>query len=235
MFKNTNTLLRTLTLAALVSITGWWTLFLRAKLGESAEVLLQKEAQIAEQAQVIAELELSLALLKVDHRVARIEVLSQGPHPDDPERVLTRARFRELDPDGQSLGEGRELEVEGTRLYIEAEVIKFDDGYVEAGDFLRGTSVCLFRRAFGADQKPSEGTPLDAAGLRPLPYAGDDLPPEFYLELWERFWEYANDPALAREQGVRSIGGEAPYMELRPGGRYRVELRASGGLSIQAE
>jgi len=34
---------------------------------------------------------------------------------------------------------------------------------------------------------------------------------------------------------VRAIHGEAPFMELRPCKSYRVELRASGGLSIVAE
>ena len=39
----------------------------------------------------------------------------------------------------------------------------------------------------------------------------------------------------AAEKGVRAIHGEAPFIEVRPGRSYKVELRASGGLSIRAE
>ena len=110
---------------------------------------------------------------------------------------------------------------------------EFDDRFVEAGDALRGTAICLFRRLFGENQSPSDGVPIDPAGEQPLVYAGDEPPPPLHRDLWNRFWEYANDPDLARERGVRAIHGEAPFIELRPGKRYRVELRASGGLTIR--
>jgi hypothetical protein len=77
--------------------------------------------------------------------------------------------------------------------------------------------------------------PLDDAGVQPLAYGGDETPDPLYRELWGEFWELANDPTRARERGVRAIHGEAPFIEARPGKSYRVELRASGGLSIRAE
>jgi hypothetical protein len=120
-------------------------------------------------------------------------------------------------------------------LYIETLVIKFGDQYVEEGDTLRGTSICLFRRLFGEDQPPTGGTPVDAVGIHPAVYGGDDVPDPFYGELWSRFWDYANDPDLARAKGVRALHGEAPFIELREGRTYRVELRSSGGLTIRAE
>ena len=263
MFQNANALLRSLVLLAVVVIAGWWTIFLRGKLVEHEEAIAEKDAEIADLSgevaardQRIAELGLEIAerdeeirrlglaldLLKIDHRLARIEVLEQTPSPDpsgaakgNGDAIRTRLRFTELGPNGEPLGPGRELEVEGRRVYLESLVVKFEDDYVEAGDFLRGTSVCLLRRAFGENQKPSEGVPLDLDGRRPLVYAGDEEPDPFYEELWERFWDYANDPELAREAGVRAIHGEAPFMEVRPGRSYRIELRASGGLTIRAE
>ena len=66
-------------------------------------------------------------------------------------------------------------------------------------------------------------------------YGDEDGPDPLHAELWERFWEYANDPELAREKGVRALQGEAPFMELKAGKKYRVNLRASDGLTIQAE
>ncbi len=273
MFQNLNAFLRTVVLAALVVLAGWWTLFLRTRLGEGKRELAQREERIAELAGLVQErdgaigalteevqtkgqritelsqsleasearaleLETALGLLKVDHRLAHIEVLDQavepGAAPGEPEHVRTRVRFTELDPDGRPLGEGRELVIEGKRVYVETLVIKFDDRFVEQGDSLRGTSVCLFKRLFGEDQRPNEGVALDAEGVQPLVYTGDEPNPLHGL-LWRRFWDYANDPELARSQGVRAIHGEAPFIEMRPGKTYRVELRASGGLTIQAE
>lgn len=269
MLQNLNTVLRTGLLGVIVLIAGWWTLFLRGKLGDHEselqerddritelvshvserdtriqqldETIVDQTAQIEEldatvqaQAEEIEALAAALDFLKVDHRLAKIEVLEQTPREDEPGKYRTRVRFTEYDPAGEPIGEGREIEVDGKLVYLETLVVKFDDSYVEDGDVLRGSSICIFKRLFGEDQKPSEGEPLDAAGVQPLVYTGDN-PNPFHRMLWERFWDYANDPDFSAAQGVRAIHGEAPFMEMRPGKTYRVELRASGGLTIQAE
>jgi hypothetical protein len=253
---NTTALLRTLVLGGLVLIVGWWTVYLRGRLHErdlqiadqkerigalesslqakDAEILHLNE-EIQERDERIRELEAALRLLKIDHRVARIDVLEQTSEPSDPARTLTRVRFTELDSQGEPVALGRELVLQGKLIYVDALVIKFADEYVERGDALRGASICLFRRAFGEDQKPAEGVPLDAAGARPLVYGGDVLGDPFHAGLWTRFWDYANDPEAARALGVRALHGEAPFVEARAGKSYRLELRASGGLTIVAE
>ena len=58
---------------------------------------------------------------------------------------------------------------------------------------------------------------------------------ELEREIWGKFWEYANDPVKAEKVGVRAAHGEAPYIKLMPGKRYKVTLRASGGLSLIPE
>jgi hypothetical protein len=252
-------LIRTLLLGGALVLAGWWTWFLRGKLGDGERRLAESQAQVAgltedlrarearieelgqtlverdaeieaQRAEILA-LGAALELLKVDHRLAEIRVLDQGSDSDG--APYTRVQFVELGPDGEPLGEGVEAIVRGRTVYVETLVIKFDDSFVESGDALRGTSICLFRRLFGEDQRPTDGIPIDTAGEQPLVYAGDEPPPPLHRDLWNRFWEYANDPELASERGVRAIHGEAPFIELRPGRRYRVELRASGGLSIR--
>jgi len=258
MFKNVNILLRTLALGGLVGVVGWWTVFLRGEieghqkqlevrdreiatlasnLEASEEEILELGEEITQQQEEIRALELSLMLLKVDHRVARVQVLEQTEEVDEAGEATTRTRVRfvELGPDGLPLDEGLETTIDGARLYVESLVIKFDDTYVEQGDFLRGSSVVLFKGLFGEDQKPSDGTPIDSEGGRPSVYGSEDGGDPLHAELWEQFWTYANDPEAAREKGVRAMQGEAPFMELRPGGSYRVELRASDGLTIKAE
>jgi hypothetical protein len=256
MFKSVHALLRTGLLGGLLLIGGWWTVTVRDKLQVNEQALAERDARIEELTSEvgerdarIAELDLeieekeaqiqtlraALDFLKVDHRLARLEVLSQEPDLENPEKIRTTLRFTELGPDELPLDEGRVVVVDGRVVYVETLVIKFDDELVESGDPLRGTSICLFRRLFGEDQSPTEGVPIDAAGVQPLVYAEDANVNPYHQVLWERFWDYANDPDLARENGVRAIHGEAPFIQMRPGRSYRVELRSSGGLTIQAE
>src|SRR5262249_35214663 len=150
----------------------------------------------------IQALALANRLLKVSHRVARLAVLAQGSSADAPDKVRTTVRFTELGADGEPLAPGRDLTIEGKSVYVESLVIQFDDRYVEQGDALRGTSLCLFKRLFGENQAPSEGAPLDTAGQQPLAYGGDTAPDPVHHALWQRFWDYANEPALAKELGV---------------------------------
>lgn len=247
-----------LILGALTGVAGWWTLFINDQVnGHKAELLERDtridqlevdlttsrarveelDAEVQAKAQEIRELKVSMYLLKVDHRVAVIEVIDQRPAPDDPGEVITTVHFIELDEQGEPMGEPVEAVVSGKKVYLDSQVIKFDDEFVEGGDFLKGTSVALFRRIFGENQAPSAGTEIDSAGVHPHPYGGggDSEADVYYAELWQQFWNYANDPEAAAERGVRAIHGEAPSIEARPGKRYRVELRASGGLSIRPE
>ena len=193
------------------------------------------EELVAEKERALEALRFANSLLKVSHRVARIEVLAQQAPPEALERVKTTVRFTELGPDGSALAPGQELTIEGRTLYVESLVIQFEDRYVEQGDALRGTSLCFFKRLFGENQSPSTGPALDTAGQQPLAYGGDTTGDPVHRALWQRFWDYANDPALANELGVRAMQGEAPFIEARPGKTYRLELRASGGLVIQSE
>ncbi len=191
--------------------------------------------ELARSEQLRRQSEAARLLLKVNHRAALMEVLEQGPDPTDPEQILTRVRFVELDAAGKPAGTPQEITVQGTRVYLESLVIKFDDTFVEGGDALRGTSVCLFKKMFGENTPAKSGTAIDAVGQRPHPYAQGDMIDPWFDELWRNFWNYANDPDAAAEKGVRAMHGEAPWIEARPGGRYRVDLRASGGLTITAE
>ncbi|MFT5288200.1 MAG: hypothetical protein ACI8QS_000048 [Planctomycetota bacterium] len=252
--RNVTLFLLTLVLGSAVTIGGWWTLFLRDHFGATELELQEKTEEIAQLAvevqakderiqlldlevseleEDVVNLETSLRLVKVDHRVAELETLEQYPDPENPDKVITRVRFTEFDVDGVSLGEPMVIEVKGKYVYIETLVVKFDDALIEAGDPLRGSSICLFKRMFGEDQEPSEGTPIDTSGAQPLVYGGDTTPDPLIQDIWGRFWELANDPEAAEALGVRGIHGDAPFIEVRPGKRYKLELRSSDGLTIK--
>ena len=115
--------------------------------------------ELARSEQLRRQSEAARLLLKVNHRAALMEVLEQGPDPTDPEQILTRVRFVELDAAGKPAGTPQEITVQGTRVYLESLVIKFDDTFVEGGDALRGTSVCLFKKMFGENTPPNRALP----------------------------------------------------------------------------
>ena len=254
MMRNVTLFVLTLSLGGAVALGGWWTMFLRDRFGaheielrEKTERIAALNDEVAEKAQRIDELdeevdqlesevvrlETSLRLLKIDHRVAEIEVLEQAPDPAAPDETVTRILFTEFDVDGDPVYDPREIEVRGKSVYVETLIVKFDDDLIETGDPLRGSSICLFKRVYGENQQPTEGTTIDSVGSQPLVYGGDVLPHPAIQAIWRDFWDLANDPEAASERGVRAAHGEAPFIEVRPGGRYQLELRASGGLTMK--
>ena len=207
---------------------------LDTQLAASRAEARQLAFEVQEKTKEIERLQMAMTLLKVDHRLARIEVLSQQGSSENHD-LTTEFSFVEVDKKGAPLDDARHFSIEGDVLYLDAWVVKFTDEYVEQGDLLRSTSICLFRRLFGENQHPADGFSLDPVGSQPVAYRTGSPPSEFEQRLWDRFWEFANDPQMARKEGVRAAHGTAPYIKLKPGNRYRVQLRASDGLSIVPE
>jgi hypothetical protein len=169
--------------------------------------------------------------LKIDHRVARLSVVDQQTDPDSGE-LYSVVTFQELDPNGEPIGEAKQFRIRGDMVYVDSWVVKFDDKYVEEADIDRATSLVFFRRIFGEFQEPSEGFALDAEGERPVAYARGGQMTDFEKKIWDDFWNVANDDARQAELGIRAAHGDAPSIKVRKGKAYRIDLRASGGLSI---
>jgi hypothetical protein len=204
------------------------------RIAEQASRIDALAVEVREREQRIEVLETSMRLLKVDHRLARLTVLDQTRDPASGQ-LTTRIEFVELDQRGEPLEEPRRFDVRGDVVYVDNWVVKFDDRYVEGADVLRSASLVLFRRIFGEYQEPHEGHVIDRVGERPRAYGQGTVPGDFEARIWEDFWSIANDPARAAGLGIRAAHGEAVSMKVRPGGRYRIMLRASDGLSIQSE
>jgi len=205
------------------------------KLALQEDQVRQLNGQIQLQQRAIQRLQTANRLLKVDRRVARIEVVAQTGSMADND-LATRFTFVDIGPNGKDLDAPRTFTVKGDVIYIDALVVKFDDSLVEAGDDpLRSTSVCLFRRIFGEFQQPNDGFVLDTPGTSPAAYRMGEKMTDFEREIWAHFWDYANDAAHAERAGIRRAHGEAPFIKLVPGKRYIVSLRASAGLEIASE
>lgn len=203
----------------------------QAELVKKDEEISDLNVEIKEQEVQIQKLDTSLRLLKVNHRLAWLTVLDQGTDPETNE-MYTEVQFVEVDKNGRALDEAKQFRIRGDIVYIDNWVVKFDDKYVEQADIERSTSLVLFRRIFGEAQKPMDGYPLDNVGARPKAYGqGEELSP-FEEKIWTDFWGIANDENKARELGIRAAHGEAPSIKVKKGKSYKIELRASDGLSI---
>jgi hypothetical protein len=65
-----------------------------------------------------------------------------------------------------------------------------------------------------------------------MAYGQEGTMSDFERTIWNNFWQYANDPELAKSAGIRALHGEAPSMKLEQGRLYEIELRASSGLAF---
>lgn len=213
----------------------------RDELGKAKTVIQEKDhaidslkVDVQQKQQEIERLDTAMRLLKVDHRVARLTVLDQSTDPDT-KKVTTRVEFQELDDKGEKLDAPKQFNVPGDVVYVDSWVVKFDDKYVEQATLHRATSLVLFRRVFGEQQKPLDGVALDENGGRPKAYGRNAQMSEFEKKIWSDFWSVANDEAKQSELGIRAAHGEAPSIKVQKGKSYRVELRASAGLTITPE
>lgn len=190
------------------------------------------DEQVAEQAARIERLDTALTLMKVRRRVARLTVVDQETDSESG-AITTTVEFVETNEEGHVIGEPKQFHIDGDRVYIEYLVAKFDDKYVEQADLERGTAICLFQRIFGENQLPSEGYVLDEVGTRPNAYVRGTEISEFERQIWDDFWTLANNPARARELGIRAAHGVAPSYRVRPEMVYQLELRTTGEFTLR--
>ena len=195
-----------------------------------AMMIDQMGTDLEAQREELARLDTSLQLLKVNHRVAVVDVLRQIENAETGV-VSTELRFQEVNGQGQPLSEPRVFRVDGNLVYFDYWVVKFDDELIEQSAAGQGSSLCLFRRLFGEFQQPHEGYTLDNVGTRPAAYGGGTMN-SFEQRIWNNFWTIANRPQVAAGMGIRAAHGEAVAMQLNEGARYQILLRASDGLTI---
>jgi len=188
-----------------------------AKLTERADRLEAEKRQLHEH----------IKRLGSSRRVAQIDVL--GQHSTEADQTFTRLRWQEVDPSG-ALRPPIAAEIMGKQLYVEALVIKFEPELVGEGDTEKGQSVALFRRLFGDQQNPKWGFALAPDMNEPT----KDVPGDArHADLWKRFWEIVDDPALAKRYGIRVGQCEAPSVPVRSGQVWEVTLDAVGGLNLR--
>ncbi|MEM7455340.1 MAG: hypothetical protein AAF456_13400 [Planctomycetota bacterium] len=175
----------------------------------------------------------SLKLIKLDHRVAEIEVLDKGINEDG--QPFHEVRFIEIDDAGNTVGAEREFTLTGDQIRIDTWIVSFEDHYVEGADELRGRGLCVFKGIYGEIDGP--------LGAKPLDIQSSDSPPGVYKteeqnafeqQIWNDFWEVCNDEERQAELGISAAFGQVNYIKpFEKGKRYLIELHSSGSTSIK--
>jgi len=202
-----------------------------AEIAQKTLLLQEQEVKIANLNKDVERLETSLALMKVDHRLAKLTVIDQGIDQSNGQ-PFSLVEFVELNDEGDPIDTPREFRVRGDLVYIDNWIVKFEDKYVEQADLERGTSLILFHRIFGDKQQPAEGFPLDEKDQRPKAYASGGKMTDLEKKIWGDFWNIANNEQLAHDLGIRAAHGGAVSMKVQKGKTYRVIMRSTGDLSI---
>ena len=201
---------------------------------EAQTVTLTQTRENLEQAEIANEkLSTSLRLLKIDRRMANVEVLDIVENEiGEPEMLV---RFSEVDVDGNVIGTERDFTLTGDKLYIDCWIVTFDDKYVEQADELRATSLCVFKSIYGNIDGPSGAQSLDRqtdANQVPVVYRTNDKN-TFEQKIWGDFWNVCNDAVKQKDLGIRASYGQANYVLAEKGRTYQVHLRSSGGASLK--
>jgi hypothetical protein len=179
--------------------------------------------------------------LTEDRRVAEMIVLDQRPTAAGIETTLL---FSEQARDGTSLPPKR-LTVKGDEVWVAGLSVRFEQGWLERNDPLRGHGIFLFTKIFGQNQTPESGLPIDDPGQIPDVYkpdprkAGDDVRmaqvSQFERDLWGNFWQLVNDKELRAEKGVSVASGKAVNFKALPDRLYRITLDAGGSPTVDWE
>jgi len=209
---------------AVAGVTWVYVNYLHSSAERRMEMLEQQNLALQEQ---IRQKERAIERLTAQRRIARIRVLDQRVVDG---KLQTTLKFVEYRKDGSELTP-REFTIEGDEVHFDAEIVKFRDEYVEQGDPLRGQSIILMLRVYGAFQAPANGFPIDSPGDIPEIYRGADAgTSRFEQNIWDHFWQLFNDKDARDAQGIRSLHGEGLWGKLQLGHVYTIDLRPDGGM-----
>jgi hypothetical protein len=180
--------------------------------------------------QQVEEKEQAIQRLETHYRKARIVVTDQSTVDG---QLHTTFLFVEYRADGSELP-AKQFTIVGNEVHFDAEVIKFNDEYVKAGDPLRGHSIMLFTRVYGAHQAPADGFAIDEPGHIPQIYRGaDPKVSDFEQGLWKNFWDLYNNQAARQTLGISGLHGEGLFGQFDKNHVYTITVRADGGGDIQ--
>ncbi len=174
-----------------------------------------------------------IARLSADSRVAEVVVTQVKPDVKT-KKIYTTIKFLEYDVQLNPL-EPKYFTFSGNVIQFQSMVVRFDDFYVKKGHPLKGKSAYLFMKVFRLTEQGVES--FDIVKVSEIP-SGYDLPSvrnNFEKKIWQKFWEYALNPAKAAKLGIKNVQIEAPGTKFIPGIIYTIKIEHDGGLRIDTQ
>ena len=204
----------------------------RDKLADRTRALDDLSKDLKERTEQLERSNTKLKLLKLNHRIAHLEVVEQKKDPGT-KKLVSTIEFFEVNDEGAPISERTQrFEIIGDRVYVDCLVAKFEDKYIEEADLDRATAICSFQRIFGEHQQPQDGFVIDRIGSSPTSYERGGQVSEFEQRIWDDFWNIANDRTKAAEIGIRAAHANAPSIRVRKGQTYELELRSTGEFTL---
>lgn len=199
---------------------------------EAMKAQFEKQtAEMAELTKAKERLETAMKLLKVNQRIAKIEVMDKAVNED--KQPYMEVRFTEVDRNGDVIGSPRDYTILGEKIYVDGWVVTFEDNYVESADELRSASMYVFKSIFGELERPADAKRLDTQSDALPGIYKSKTQNEFEKQIWDNFWKVSGDSKLQKELGIRANHGQANYVIGEKGKVYQVEIRASGAMSLK--
>lgn len=202
---------------AAIAATGW---FFWSGL-QSVEALFKENDRLQQ----------ALSRLQEETVVAYVWLIARAPGP-----AGTETSFVWMEPSAGEPFSGARVDtftVTGDTVYLDGFLIRFPGSLVADG---RARALFLWRRAFGDDQTPNAGVPLDQGRGAPPRYEAlfsGALSSEESQRFWDALWQLAHDPHALSGLGIETISGQALAIRPRPDTLYAIKVSATGTVSAQ--
>jgi hypothetical protein len=168
--------------------------------------------------------------LSADSRIAEV-LVTKSEYNEQTKSVDTTIKFLEYDTSGQPLVP-KYFTFQGNIIQFQSLVIRFEDDFVRKGDKLKGKSAYLFMKAFILRGSKTQEFEITNINEIPAGYQVSKEPSIHESDLWEQFWNYALDPDLRSQMGIKNVQIEAPGSIFVPGTIYTLKIEHDGGIRI---
>ena len=243
--KTVNSSVRTLLILAACGVIGYFGYFgyqnyvkpsheakqAIAELATLKEDFAKQKMELEKVTKLNERMATSMKLLKVDKRVANIEVLKIDKDEDG--NPLMDLSFTEVGENGEEIGISKNYTIKGDKFYVDGWVVAFEDKYIEQADELRGASLFVFKSIYGNDETPRDAQRLDDDSQNRPGIYEDNHKSDFEQKIWSDFWGVCNDNHKQQELGIRASHGQSTYIAGQEGKTYQIEIRASGSTGIK--